>query len=209
MPVTQRDPLRVLQHGGERWANILGQRMHKFYVRPVVLPTEARARGGVGLGSGCTVKPLLGDELYAMQPQVFPTSGRAHTRAAPGAAPGGDIYMSHPGLTSGLLRRPRQRCAHALHAERPSPRGGTSMGYHPYFGRAKYHNIRHIYCPLLTPLSPPGDGAAPPGDTAGQCATRPPGARGARATRAEPHPPPCPGFRGRHITRGFPGRPLW
>ena len=35
MPFTQRDPLRVLQHGGERWANILGQRMDKFYVRPV------------------------------------------------------------------------------------------------------------------------------------------------------------------------------
>ena len=48
---------------------------------------------------GCTVKPVVGDTLYAMQPQVSPTSGYAHTRAAPGAAPGGDICMSHLGLT--------------------------------------------------------------------------------------------------------------
>ena len=48
--------------------------------------------GGVGLSWGCTVKPLVGDALHAMQPQVSLTWGRAHARAAPGAAPGGDIY---------------------------------------------------------------------------------------------------------------------
>ena len=58
-----------------------------------VLPTEARARGGEGLRSGCTVKPLVGDTVHPVQPQVSLTPGRAHTRAAPGAAPGGDMYM--------------------------------------------------------------------------------------------------------------------
>ena len=48
-----------------------------------VVPTEARARGGVGLSWGCTVKPLVGDTLHAMQPQVCLTSGLAHTRANP------------------------------------------------------------------------------------------------------------------------------
>ena len=42
---------------------------------------------------GCTVQPLVGDTLYTMQPQVSFTSGRAHTRAAPGDAPGYHIYV--------------------------------------------------------------------------------------------------------------------
>jgi hypothetical protein len=50
--------------------------------------TEARARGGEGPPWGFTVIPLVGDTCRAMQPQVSLTSGRAHTRAAPGDAPG-------------------------------------------------------------------------------------------------------------------------
>ena len=60
---------------------------------PCVIPTEARARWGEGLRWGCTVKPLVGDTRYAVQPQVSLTSGRAHTRAAPGDAPGYHIYV--------------------------------------------------------------------------------------------------------------------
>ena len=52
-----------------------------------------RARGGEGLPSGFTVIPLVGDTCRAMQPQVSLTSGRAHTRAAPGDAPGYHMYV--------------------------------------------------------------------------------------------------------------------
>ena len=53
-----------------------------------VVRTVARARGGEGPPWGFTVIPLVGDTCRAMQPQVSLTSGRAHTRAAPGDAPG-------------------------------------------------------------------------------------------------------------------------
>ena len=53
-----------------------------------VLYTVARARWGEGQPWGCTVIPLVGDALYAVQPQVSLTSGRVHTCAAPGAATG-------------------------------------------------------------------------------------------------------------------------
>ena len=47
--------------------------------------TVARARGGGGGPTwGCTMIPLLGDTFCVMQPQVSLTSGRTHTRAAPG-----------------------------------------------------------------------------------------------------------------------------
>ena len=58
-----------------------------------VIRTVARARGGEGLTWGFTVIPLVGDTCRAMQPQVSLTSGRAHTRAAPGDAPGYHIYV--------------------------------------------------------------------------------------------------------------------
>ena len=53
----------------------------------------ARARGGEGPTWGCTMKPLLGDTIVVMQPQVIPTSGLAQKCAAPGAASGGDVYI--------------------------------------------------------------------------------------------------------------------
>ena len=60
---------------------------------PNVMHTVARARGGEGPPWGCTVIPLLGDTTLVMQPQVPPTSGRAHSRAAPGQAPGQVMYF--------------------------------------------------------------------------------------------------------------------
>ena len=55
--------------------------------------TVARARGGEGPPWGFTVIPLVGGTCRAMQLQVSLTSGRAHTRAAPGDAPGYIICM--------------------------------------------------------------------------------------------------------------------
>ena len=63
-------------------------------VNRVVPYAVARGRGGEGLRWGCTVMPLLGDTTLAVQPQVSLTWGHAHTCAAPGAAPGGDMYIA-------------------------------------------------------------------------------------------------------------------
>ena len=64
--------------------------------------TVARARGGVGPPWGFTVIPLVGDTFFVMQPQVTLTSGVAHTCAAPGAAPGGDINKKNMSLSPAL-----------------------------------------------------------------------------------------------------------
>ena len=58
-----------------------------------------RKRGGGGATWRCTVKPLPGDKIFQMQPQVTLTWGTAHTCAAPGAAPGGDQVLTKAPLS--------------------------------------------------------------------------------------------------------------
>ena len=87
-----------------------------------VLRTVARARGGEGLTWGFTVIPLVGDTCRAMQPQVSLTSGRAHTRAAPGDAPGYHIYVCMWCFGTG---------SHACHGVKWAWAGRTTSALYP------------------------------------------------------------------------------
>ena len=153
--------------------------------------TVARARGGEGLPSGFTVIPLVGDTCRAMQPQVSLTSGRAHTRAAPGDAPGYYMYVCMWSFGTG---------SHACHGVKGARAGCTTSASNPQsIDREVVHAqcfIRrqhlHIICTLFTTPSSPGDGAATPGDTAGQGAAPPGATVTLRASRTWPPPPPVP-----------------
>ena len=87
-----------------------------------VIRTVARARGGEGLTWGFTVIPLVGDTCRAMQPQVSLTSGRAHTRAAPGDAPGYHMYVCMWSFGTG---------SHACHGVKGARAGCTTSASNP------------------------------------------------------------------------------
>ena len=159
--------------------------------------TVARARGGEGPPWGFTVIPLVGDTCRAMQPQVSLTSGRAHTRAAPGDAPGYHIYVcmwcfgtgSH--VCHGVTWAWAGRTTSALYPQSIDREVVHAQCYHTSTTFAE--NMSAVYHPILT-----WGRAATPGDTAGQGAAPPGATVTLRAARTWPLPPPCAGYRTDH-----------
>ena len=98
--------------------------------------------------------PLVRDTCRAMQPQVSLTSGPAHTRAAPGDAPGYYMYVCMWSFGTG---------SHACHGVKGARAGCTTSASNPqsidrevvhaqcFIRRQHLHiNMYDVYHPILT-----------------------------------------------------------
>ena len=164
--------------------------------------TVARARGGEGPTWGCTMIPLLGDTFCVMQPQVSPTSGRTHTRAAPGD----DICM----YVRRACRAGSLACHGATRAWAELIAASDPLSVHGYrevnpcpvansWPVASTHRSHLRHMSAVYHLTPPGDGEATPGDMAVQGAAPPGDTASLGAARGWPLPPPCAGYRTHYI----------
>ena len=151
---------------------------------------------------GCTMIPLVGDTAHHMKPRVSLTSGRVPILVQPQVMPEVRICM-YVCTRAGTLEAGSHAChgvkwacaGRTSSASDPQSTGrsypcSASMQSHTYVDHMRIRNMSAVYHP-----SPPGDGEAPPGDTAGEDATHPSRTGPVSAARTSPHPPLSAGYR--------------